>query len=77
MTLQAHAQALYEGIRPLLGDHSPDHVQTRLERDLRHMIPQWSERLPDCPGWYWFNLKTAVGSRKSAQPLDAPRKWNN
>jgi hypothetical protein len=24
-----------------------------------------------------FNLKTAVGSRKSAQPLDAPRKWNN
>ena len=24
-----------------------------------------------------FNLKTAVGSRKSAQPLDAPRKCKN
>ena len=54
MTLQAHAQALYEGIRTLLGDHSPDLVQTRLEKDLRHAIPQWSESLPDCPGWYWY-----------------------
>ena len=54
MTLQAHAQALYEGIRTLLGDHSPDHVKTRLERDLHHVIPQWSGRLPDCPGWYWW-----------------------
>ena len=54
MTLQAHAQALYEGIRTLLGDHSPNLVQTQLAKDLRHVIPQWSAHLPDCPGWYWF-----------------------
>jgi len=54
MTLRAHAKALYEGIRPLLGEHSPGHVQACLERELRHVSPQWSECLPDCPGWYWF-----------------------
>ncbi len=54
MTVRAHAEAMYEGIRTLLGEHSPDQVQARLERELRHVIPQWSESLPDCPGWYWF-----------------------
>ena len=54
MTLRAHAEALYEGMRPLLGEHSPHQVQARLERELRHVIPQWSECLPDGPGWYWF-----------------------
>lgn len=54
MILQAHAQALYEGIRTLLGDHSPNCVQKQLEKDLRHLVPQWSEQIPDGPGWYWF-----------------------
>jgi hypothetical protein len=54
MTMRDHAEALYEGMRPLLGEHSPHQVQARLERELRHVIPQWSECLPDGPGWYWF-----------------------
>ena len=54
MTLHAHAEALYAGIRSLLGQHDASHVQAKLARELRHMIPTWSEARPDCPGWYWF-----------------------
>ncbi len=54
MTLRAHAEALYDSIRALLGDHDAQEVQARLERELRHVSPQWSEALPDCPGWYWY-----------------------
>ncbi len=54
MTLRAHAEALYESIRSLLGEHHAQEVQTRLERELRHVSPQWSDNLPDCPGWYWY-----------------------
>lgn len=54
MTLRDHALALYDGIRFLLGEHTAQEVQTRLERELRHVSPQWSDALPDCPGWYWY-----------------------
>ena len=54
MTLRAHAKALYEGIRVVLGEHNPDHVRARLEQELGHVIAQWGDRLPDCPGWYWL-----------------------
>jgi hypothetical protein len=53
MTLQAHAQALYESLKTFLGSHEPRQVQSTLERELRHVIPSWSETKPDCPGWYW------------------------
>jgi hypothetical protein len=54
MTLHAHAEAIYESLASLLGTHSAQEVQTRLERELRHVTPQWSEAIPDCPGWYWY-----------------------
>ncbi len=53
MTLHAHAEALYESMSSWLGEHDAQEVQARLERELRHVTPQWSEALPDCPGWYW------------------------
>ncbi len=54
MSLHDHAQALYEGIRSLLGAHDPQQICTTLERDLRHVVPNWSEIKPRCPGWYWY-----------------------
>lgn len=54
MTLQAHAEALYAGIRSLLGQHDASQVQAKLERELRHVVPTWNQTTPDCPGWYWF-----------------------
>jgi len=54
MALRAHAEALYESLKPLLGPHDPTHVQAKLERGLRHIVPSWRDTLPDCPGWYWF-----------------------
>ena len=54
MTLQAHAEALYAGIRSLLGHHDASLVQAQLERELRHVVPTWKQSPPDCPGWYWF-----------------------
>jgi|GEM_PF-861449 len=54
MTLRTHVEAIYAGIRSLLGEHNAQEVQARLARELRHVTPQWSDRLPDCPGWYWF-----------------------
>ncbi|MBA3967277.1 MAG: hypothetical protein H0X47_16190 [Nitrospirales bacterium] len=54
MTLHAHAEALYAGIRSLLGQHDANQVQAKLERDLRHVVPTWNNTTPDCPGWYWF-----------------------
>jgi hypothetical protein len=54
MTLHAHAEALYAGIRSLLGQHDATRVQAKLERELRHVIPTWNHTTPDCPGWYWY-----------------------
>jgi len=54
MTLRTQAQALYEALSPFLGAHDAGQVQTKLERELRHVVPHWSETTPDCPGWYWF-----------------------
>ncbi len=54
MTLRSHAEALYESIRSLLGPHDPTHVQAKLERDLRAVVPSWKVNTPDCPGWYWY-----------------------
>ncbi len=52
MTLHAHAEALYASIRSLLGQHDATQVQSKLERELRHVIPTWNHTTPDCPGWY-------------------------
>lgn len=54
MTLRAHAEALYEALQAFIGSHDSGQVQAKLERELRHMLPTWSETTPDCPGWYWF-----------------------
>ncbi len=54
MTLRAQVEAMYEGIAGQLGTHDSQEIQRRLERELRHIMPQWSNRLPDCPGWYWY-----------------------
>ena len=54
MSLRIHAEALYEGLKLFLGDHDPSQVQAKLEGELRHIVPNWSETIPDCPGWYWF-----------------------
>ena len=54
MTLHDHAKALYEVLRPILGNHDESQVQSKLERELRHVVPNWNETTPDCPGWYWF-----------------------
>lgn len=54
MTLQAHAEALYAGIRSLLGQHDASQVQAKLAQDLRHVVPTWHHTAPGCPGWYWF-----------------------
>lgn len=54
MTLRAHAEALYQGLASILGEHDATQVQSKLERELRHIVPNWSDALPDCPGWYWF-----------------------
>ena len=51
MTLRAHAEALYEGLKSLLGNHDSVQVQAVLERELRHVVPTWNEMKPDCPGW--------------------------
>ena len=54
MSIRIHAEALYDSLKAVLGNHDPDQVRTRLEKELRYMIPNWSDRIPDCPGWYWF-----------------------
>ena len=54
MTLRAHAEALYEALKPLLGIHAQDMVQRTLENELRHVVPNWSDEKPRCPGWYWY-----------------------
>ena len=54
MTLRAHVEAIYESIAFHLGTHDAKEVQARLEQELRHVTPQWSDDLPDCPGWYWY-----------------------
>ena len=54
MTLGSKVSALYEAIRSLLGSHTPEPVQQALERELRQMLPVWSDERPSCPGWYWY-----------------------
>ena len=54
MTLFAHVQAIYQSLASLLGTHEAHEVQGRLERELRHVIPQWTNDVPNCPGWYWY-----------------------
>ncbi len=54
MTFHAHAEALYEALRPIIGEHDVSQVRAALERTLRHALPHWSDATPDCPGWYWF-----------------------
>ncbi len=54
MSLRIHAEALYDSLKSLLGNHDPGQVRAKLEKELRHMIPNWTENTPDCPGWYWF-----------------------
>ena len=54
MTLRAHAEAIYESIASFLGAHNAHEVHARLERELRHVTPQWKDHFPDCPGWYWY-----------------------
>lgn len=53
MSVRAHAEALYQGIRSLLGEHDSAAIQTKLERELRHVLPVWTEEKPAVPGWYW------------------------
>ncbi len=54
MSLRMHAEALYDSLRSLLGSHDSDQIQAKLERELRHIIPNWTDADPDCPGWYWY-----------------------
>ena len=53
MTIRMHAEALYDSIRSLLGDHDGTTVRKKLERELRHVMPTWSDDRPTVPGWYW------------------------
>jgi len=54
MTFHAHAEALYDRLKPLLGSHDSGQVRSTLEQGLRHIVPTWITSHPDCPGWYWF-----------------------
>lgn len=54
MTLRAYAEAIYQGLRAILGDHDAATVQTKLERELRHVLPNWTADKPGVPGWYWY-----------------------
>ena len=54
MSVRVHTEALYDGLKSFLGTHDPDQVQAKIERELRHIVPNWSDNMPDCPGWYWF-----------------------
>jgi hypothetical protein len=54
MSVRAHAEALYDGIRSLVGEHDVVQVQSKLERELRQFLPHWTEEKPSVPGWYWL-----------------------
>ena len=54
MNLQTHVDALYETLGPFLGAHDPNTVLAVLGKEMRHILPSWSEQIPDCPGWYWY-----------------------
>ncbi len=54
MSLRIHTEALYDGLKSFLGAHDPNQVLSKIERELRYVIPNWSHNIPDCPGWYWF-----------------------
>ncbi len=54
MGLRAHAEALYQALRSLLGTHDVEKVHSLLERELRRIVPIWTESQPSCPGWYWL-----------------------
>jgi hypothetical protein len=53
MTPRAAARSLYEAIQSALGSHSPGAVQQALEGELRHLLPNWTQDKPTCPGVYW------------------------
>ena len=57
MSVRMHAEALYDSLKSLWGSHDPDQILARLEKELRHIIPSWTDRPPDCPGWYWFKRR--------------------
>lgn len=54
MSLRTHAEALYQTLRSLLGTHDVEKVHSLLERELRHIVPTWTDAKPSCPGWYWL-----------------------
>ena len=54
MSFRVHAEALYQTLRSLLGTHDEEKVQSLLERELRHIVPVWTDTKPSCPGWYWL-----------------------
>ncbi len=54
MTLQAHASAIYQTIQNKLGTHDATELKIHLERELRHLLPQWTTDRPNCAGWYWY-----------------------
>jgi hypothetical protein len=53
MNLHSAAAALYEAMKPRLGEHPPAEVQKTLEHELAHLLPTWSQEKPTCPGLYW------------------------
>ena len=63
MTLRAHAEALYDLLKPLLDSHDSTKVQSTIERELRHLVPTWKDSHPDCPGWYWFKPNSIAEPR--------------
>ncbi len=60
MTIRAHAEALYQTLQSFFHPHDPQQIQASIERELRFIIPTWSDRKPDCPGWYWYKALGAV-----------------
>lgn len=54
MRLRGHAEALYQALRSLLKTHDVELVHALLERELRDIVPDWTEAKPSCPGWYWL-----------------------
>ena len=45
---------MWPPLRPILGNHDGSQVESKLELELRHVVPNWDAATPDCPGWYWF-----------------------
>ena len=55
MSLRAHAEALYQGLRSLLGTHDVEKVHSLFgARAFVILSPTWTDSQPSCPGWYWL-----------------------